>query len=103
MNLVREYVACMDEISQIYSISERKVDFLERLRRDCGALEEVSEQQEGPAEDRNVLELPRPSANARTRELMIRRIDRAIHQIKANHEGLPGTLNDLRNSLNDVS
>ena len=102
MNLVREYVACMDEVSQILSISERKIDFLERLKQDYAILED-SEQPDSLTEYRNAQELPRPSTNMRSHELMVRRIDNAIQHIKVNHEGLPGTLNDLRNSLDDVT
>ena len=92
----------MDEITQIHNISERKVDFLERLKRDFKAPEDDSDQGEGPADNLNVLELPRPNADSRARDLMIRRIDKAIRYIEAHHEGLPRTLNDLRNSLDDV-
>ena len=35
MKLVREYVACMDELSQIYSISEQKIEYLRKLNVDC--------------------------------------------------------------------
>ena len=31
MNLVREYVSCMDELSQIHDLSMQKVDLLEKL------------------------------------------------------------------------
>ena len=103
MNLVREYVACMDEVSQIHSIAERKIDFLERLRQDCEVVEEDAEQPEEPVDDYNVIASPGLSADPHIRKLMIQRIDKAIQYIKANHERLPGTLNDLRNSLDDVS
>ena len=33
MNLVREYVSCMDELSQIIDLSMQKVEFLEKLNR----------------------------------------------------------------------
>ena len=93
----------MDEISQIHGISERKIDFLERLKRDCEILEDGSDQEEALVEDRTILDLPKPSADPRTRDLMVRRIDKAIQHIKANYERMPETLNDLRNSLDDVS
>ena len=102
MNLVREYVACMDEVSQILSISERKIDFLERLKQDYAILED-SEQSDSLREYRDEHELPRPSTDMRSHELIIRRIDNVIRHIRVNHEGLPGTLNDLRNSLDDVT
>ncbi len=86
MNLVREYVACMDEISQIYSIYEQKLDFLDRLRKNCGLLED----------EHNV-------ASAGQKKAMIEQIDWAVNQLRSNHEGLPRTLHDLRNSLDDVS
>ena len=32
MNLVREYVSCMDEMSQIHEISMQKIEFIFKLR-----------------------------------------------------------------------
>ena len=85
----------MDEITQIRNISESKVFFLETLKQDCNALQD-SEQ------PNRIADHPQPSADARARDIMVRRIDHTIQHIRANHEGLPGTLDDLRNSLDDV-
>ncbi|KAL8994979.1 MAG: hypothetical protein Q9169_005198 [Polycauliona sp. 2 TL-2023] len=50
VNLVREYLSCIDEVSQLLSISQRKIDFLNKLKKDYqdglknhGANESVSE------------------------------------------------------------
>ncbi|KAL6714173.1 hypothetical protein ACLMJK_008667 [Lecanora helva] len=100
INLVREYIACMDEVSQIHSISERKIDFLERLKNDFKTSEETSD--EGSNEEQTDFAPPKPSADDRARDLMIRKIEKAISHITAHHEGLPGTLRELRNCLDDL-
>ncbi len=80
----------MDEISQIYSISEQKIEYLNKLREDCEKLE--------------------PSASGKARALtesdrrdMIDRIDGAIKIIRSNHEMMPRILGDLKGSLDVVS
>lgn len=91
----------MDEISQIYAISERKLDFLGRLKKDCEILEEpvaVPEELDEQFDSR----LPKPSADSNTRDEMIRKIEWAMGYIRANHEGLPRILDELRKSLDDV-
>ena len=88
----------MDEVSQIYSISERKLDFLERLKKDCVNIDEKNELEK----DTITPDFSKPFAAPHIRELMINRIDDAMRHIRENHEGLPGVLNDLRNSLDDV-
>ena len=88
--LVKEYVDCMDEISQLYSISEQKIEYLNKLREDCNTL--------GP---------PAPGKADGARETrrcyMIDRIDEAIKLIKSNHELMPRILGDLKGSLDAVS
>ena len=93
MNLVREYVACMDEISQIYSIYEQKLEFLKKLGGTCRVFE--SEQNQARAVQRE-----EPGITGKT---MTEQIDWAVSTLRSNHEGLPRTLKDLRNSLDDVS
>ena len=96
MKLVQEYIDCMDEVSQIYNISERKIEFLERLKQAFTVLAE-------PPNVANDQRSPRSAIDKHTRDLVSQRIDGAIRGIQANHEHLPGILQDLRNSLDDVS
>lgn len=80
----------MDEISQLYSISEQRIEYLNKLREDC-----------------ETLEPPAPGNADRLTEScrchMIDRIDRAIKLIKSNHELMPRILGDLKGSLDVVS
>ena len=80
----------MDEISQLYSISEQKIEYLHKLREDCDTLEPLA---------------PRKVDGAReTRRChMIDRIDEAVKLIKSNHELMPRILGDLKGSLDVVS
>ena len=80
----------MDEISQIYSISEQKIDYLNKLREDCETLEPS-----GPGKAHGLTESYRRD--------MIDRIDGAIKLIKSNHELMPRILGDLKGSLDVVS
>lgn len=93
LSLVREYLACMDEISQIYSIYEHKPEILERLRKAC----ELPENEPKAAMSRL---LQRFDNTCKTKS---KQIDLALNQLRSNHEGLPRTLNSLRTSLDDVS
>ena len=77
MNLVREYVSCMDEISQIHDISVQKIEFLGKL-------------QEHYTFDR------------RLNQDLSARIDGAVRQIQKDNENLPRLLNDLKTSLDVV-
>lgn len=93
----------MDEIFQIYSISERKLDFLERLKRDYEILDQDPDHAGELVEDHHLFNPLQPTANARKApKIMVNKIDYAMQRIKASHEALPGILNDLRNSLDDV-
>lgn len=74
MNLVREYVSCMDEMSQIHDISMQKIKFLGELR----------EQYMGSV-------------------IMTEEIDGAIKQIRKDNESLPRLVNDLKSSLDVVT
>ena len=93
----------MDEVSQIYSISERKLEFLTRLRRDCDSMIESTEGTDLSAAELNDNLRLQPTADNHTRNLTTNMVDHAISRIKADNEELPKMLNDLRNSLDDVS
>lgn len=82
----------MDEISQIYGISERKIDFLERLKKNCVKMQE----------DGVVTQMPTASP-PEIRQLFLSMIDGAMSDIKEDNQTLPSTINELRNSLDDVS
>lgn len=78
MNLVREYVSCMDEMSQIYDISRQKIEFLRKLHdfyKDFGELywRTLNEQ-----------------------------INWAIMKIENDNKNLPLLVNDLKASLDVV-
>ena len=89
MNLVREYVSCMDEISQIYDISRQKVEFLRKLREHY---EVVQESYWGDGihslQDKDVL--------------LTEQIDGAMRRIEKDNENLPRLVNDLKASLDVV-
>ena len=87
---MKEFVDCMDEISQLYSISDQKIEYLNKLREDCEILEASA--------PRKVHEL----AESYRRE-MIDRIDKAIKIIRSNHKLMPRILGDLKGSLDVVS
>ena len=80
----------MDEISQLYSISEQKVEYLNKLREDCETLEPSA-----PGNAHGLTESYRHD--------LIDRIDGAIKIIKSNHELMPRILGDLKGSLDVVS
>ncbi|KAL8898273.1 MAG: hypothetical protein Q9207_006790 [Kuettlingeria erythrocarpa] len=103
VNLVREYVSCMDEISQIYGIAQRKLEFLERLRRDFEGIRTAPTATDVLAEYiDNLGERSPPAADTQTCDVAIKTIEYAIGRIKAQHEALPGILDDLRSSLHDL-
>ncbi|KAL8670641.1 MAG: hypothetical protein Q9168_004835 [Polycauliona sp. 1 TL-2023] len=102
VNLVREYLACIDELSQLLSISQRKIDFLAKLKRDFengpsndGATESVSESDD----DGN----PLLATDHQTSEVAVQTINKIIDRIKLDHEELPQIMEDLKSSLNDAS
>lgn len=80
----------MDEISQLYSISEQKIEYLNKLREDCETLE--------PSAPRKVYGLTESY-----RREMIDRIEEVIKIIRSNHELMPRILGDLKASLDVVS
>ena len=87
---MKEYVDCMDEISQLCSISEQKIEYLNKLRGDCETLEPSA-----PRKAHGLTESYRSE--------MIDRIDEAIKIIRSNHELMPRILGDLKGSLDVVS
>lgn len=90
MNLVREYVSCMDEISQIYDISRQKIEFLVKLREHYTVVEEsYSGGATQSLHGKNVL--------------LTERIGGAIEKIEKDNENLPRLLNDLKASLDVVT
>lgn len=98
VNLVREYIACMDEVTQLHSIYEQKLDFLSKLRKDC----EVIQNSSGPDTFGDQNQASTTGNDCEPSKTMTEQVDWAVDQLKANHEGLPRTLTDLRNSLDDV-
>ena len=80
----------MDEISQIYSISEQKIEYLNKLREDCEALKPSAPAKAGALTESD-------------RRDMIDRIDGAIKMIRSNHKMMPRILDDLKGSLDVVS
>lgn len=85
IDLVREYVACMNEISQICEISE---EALEQLRSLLKQWQERSQ---------------KLTLNADAEVSMSDRIQEAITSLKRDRENLPRILNDLKTSLDVVS
>ena len=89
MNLVREYVSCMDEISQIYEISRQKIEFLRKLRDHYKIIQEFYW---GDATQ---------SLHGKD-VLLTERIEGAIEKIEKDNENLPRLLSDLKASLDVV-
>lgn len=93
----------MDEISQIHGIAQRKLDFLERLRLDFEGIRTAPRATDllaGYID--NHRERSPPTADTGTCDVAIKTIEYSIGRIKAQHEALPGILDDLRSSLHDV-
>ena len=93
----------MDEISQLQSVSQRKLDFLGKLRQDFQAI--LNRPESADVNTRHA-DIPHtrslPAADPQTCEWAINRIEGAINRVKADHEALPEILNDLKSSLHDV-
>ncbi|KAI4109394.1 MAG: hypothetical protein L6R37_000551 [Teloschistes peruensis] len=102
VNLVRDYISCLDELSQIQSVAKRKIDFLDRLRWDI----------ESNPMNKNSLNLPDltdlsnervlVSADADTMQITIKLIEDAITYVQKEHAELPEMMEDLKSSLHDV-
>ena len=85
MKLVREYIACMNEVSQLLEISEQKVQRLENLAK---SWEEFSQ-------DLVLKENPEV--------VMTDMLRKRIYWTKRKSENLPRILNDLKGSMDVVS
>ena len=79
MNLVREYVTCMDELSQIHDFSIQKVEFLQKLM--------------------DVYVKP----NHGISHSMTDKIHEAMIKIRKDNENLPRLILDLKSSLDVVN
>lgn len=89
----------MDEISQIYSVSQRKLDFLEKLKQDFEAMSDKPISADAATRHANIPQTRSlPAADTRTCEWAISSIEDAISRVKADHEALPEILNDLKSS-----
>ncbi|KAI4212909.1 MAG: hypothetical protein LQ351_004434 [Letrouitia transgressa] len=80
VELVRQYVTCMDEISQLIDSANQSLDFLERLREDCSRLDYQQVGGDG------VSSLPR--------------VESAIDTIKYSNQMMQRNLDELSSSLN---
>ncbi len=78
VNLVRDYVTCMDEISQIHEMSMQKIEFLEKLLNHYYSFDWIYYN--------SVAHL----------------IEGAITQIKKDNENLPRLISDLKSSMDVV-
>jgi len=92
VELVREYIACRDEISQIHDIFEQKLDFLKKLALHCRKMDTPL------AESGSIGPSTSPS-----KETLIQRVDDAIEILLEPLDQLPRLLKDLTSSLNVVS
>ena len=89
---MRDFVACIDELSQLVSIAEQKKEFLRRLRLDCTRLPLKS------GLDHDLPQYDSPEA-----KMTMKRVDWAMNLIEVQYAGLPAMIEDLRISLNTVS
>lgn len=92
VELVREYAACMDEISQIHDICEQKSDFLRKLSLDC-------RETETPLAESG----RRAPSTGPSKETLIQRVDDAIKILEEPVNQLPRLLKELKSSLDVVS
>ena len=90
----------MDEVTQLYSIYEQKLNFLSKLRKDC--VNWANSANFGTFRDQSQGSTVGNDSDDESSKTMIEQVDWAVDQLKTNHEGLPRTLTDLRNSLDDV-
>ncbi len=90
VNLVRDYVTCMDEISQIHDISMQKIEFLRKLRDHYGICERDND------DSATYTRLYKDS------DPLIQRIEGAMIQIEKDNENLPRLISDLKSSMDVV-
>lgn len=88
VELVREYVNCMEEISQLQDICEKNLDVVTRLAMDCGALN-------SPAAKSGGIRLGK--------DLMIQQAQLAVKVLREFNTQPPQVLEALRYSLQVVS
>lgn len=85
MKLVREYIACMNEVSQIQEISEQKVERLEALAKSWNDFAQTSK-----------LEKHFQASVGDS-------LEKRIYWTKRKSDNLPRIMNDLKSSLDVVS
>ncbi|KAI4269764.1 MAG: hypothetical protein LQ337_007085 [Flavoplaca oasis] len=102
VNLVREYLSCIDEVSQLLSISQRKIDILHKLKKDFEDAPQSHAANDSVSESDSDDIQPVLTTDHQTSTLAIRSIDNAINQIKVDHEELPKIMEDLKGSLHDA-
>ncbi|KAL8979369.1 MAG: hypothetical protein Q9205_005279 [Flavoplaca limonia] len=102
VNLVREYLSCIDEVSQLLSISQRKIDILHKLKKDFEDAPQSHAANDSVSESDSDDLQPVLTTDHQTSTLAIRSIDNAINRIKVDHEELPKIMEDLKGSLHDA-
>ena len=85
MKLVREYIACMNEVSQVLEICEQKVQRLENLAKSWQEFKKKVVLEEDPE------------------VVMTDLLRKRIYWTKRKSENLPRILNDLKGSMDVVS
>ncbi|KAG9236267.1 hypothetical protein BJ875DRAFT_372475 [Amylocarpus encephaloides] len=92
VELVREFLACTDELSTLQMISAQKLDFLTRLQQDCRRFDE---------EDANRPEARGCQSDA-SKPTWSARAEIAVHSVKRAKDDYDRLLADLSNSLNSL-
>ncbi|KAL8635876.1 MAG: hypothetical protein Q9228_006677, partial [Teloschistes exilis] len=102
VNLVRDYISCLDELSQIQGVAKRKIDFLDRLRWDIASNPMNKNSRNLP----NLTDLSNErvlaSADANNMQITTKLIEDAIAYIQKEHAELPEMMEDLKSSLHDL-
>ncbi|KAL8665085.1 MAG: hypothetical protein Q9202_002485 [Teloschistes flavicans] len=103
VNLVRDYISCVDELSQIQGVAKRKIEFLDRLKWDCQNIrtnivstDSLANLTKSPNERRAA------SADADTVQVTVKLIEDAIVYVQKEHAELPEMMDDLKSSLHDL-
>ncbi|KAL9045450.1 MAG: hypothetical protein Q9214_001504 [Letrouitia sp. 1 TL-2023] len=88
INLVREYAACIEEISKLQRLIDNKREYLSLLRKDCVELaDRYCQDEKAVSDDLNPL------------QRMPARIDWARRIVDENSKRLPATMSELKSSL----
>ncbi|KAL9576842.1 MAG: hypothetical protein Q9212_006772 [Teloschistes hypoglaucus] len=98
VNLVRDYISCLDELSQVQVVAKRKIDFLDRLKWDC----RNNHGNFDPTNPSRPDERVSASADVDTIQIAVELIDDAIIYIQKEHAELPEMMDDLKSSLHDL-